>query len=189
MKKTVAALALAALAFPALAQDIEALTADTKKTVLPVVPKVMAAMQEAVGQKGVADAIPVCKDQAPKLIQEVRDATGWSIRRVTLKVRNPDRGTPDSWEEATLKEMDQKLAAGAKPETLEKAEVVKEGDKSYFRYAKALPVGDVCIACHGPAENLDPKLKAKLSESYPHDKALGYSRGDIRGILSVKRPL
>ena len=31
-------------ALPALAQDIAALTADTKKTVLPVVPKVVNAM-------------------------------------------------------------------------------------------------------------------------------------------------
>lgn len=187
--KTITAFALAALSFSAFAQDIETLTAETKKTVLPVVPKVLAAMQEAVGQKGVADAIPVCKEQAPKLIQEVRDATGWSIRRVSLKVRNPARGAPDDWEAATLRDMEQKLAAGSKPETLEKTEIVAEGGKSWFRYAKALPVADVCVACHGPAESLDASLKAKLSESYPHDQAVGYSRGQIRGILSVKRPL
>ena len=40
-----AALLIAAL--PVLAHDVGALTADTKKTVLPVVPKVVAAMQEA----------------------------------------------------------------------------------------------------------------------------------------------
>ena len=32
--------------------------------------------------QSVAGAIPVCKDQAPRLIKEVRDSTGWSIRRV-----------------------------------------------------------------------------------------------------------
>ena len=47
------------VALPALAQDVAALTADTKKTVLPVVPKVVNAMQEAVAAKGVAGAIPV----------------------------------------------------------------------------------------------------------------------------------
>ncbi|MBS1191234.1 MAG: cytochrome c family protein [Rhodocyclaceae bacterium] len=187
--KTTAAFALATLAFSAFAQDIDALTTDTKKTVLPVVPKVMAAMQEAVGQKGVADAIPVCREQAPKLIQQVREATGWSIRRVSLKVRNPERGQPDNWETATLQEMERKLAAGTKPETLEKSEIVQESGKSYFRYAKALPVADVCVACHGPAESMDGSLKAKLAETYPHDQAVGYSRGQIRGILSVKRPL
>lgn len=187
--KTIAAFALATLSFSALAQDVDALTAETKKTVLPVLPKVVGLMQETIGQKGVANAIPVCKDQAPKLIQEVREATGWSIRRVSLKVRNPERGTPDDWDSATLREMEQKLSAGSKPEALEKSEVVTEGGKSYFRYAKALPVADVCVACHGPADGLDANLKAKLSENYPHDQAVGYSRGQIRGILSVKRPL
>lgn len=183
------ALALAALSLSAQAQDIGALTAETKKTVLPVVPKVVSAMQEAVADKGVAGAIPVCKDQAPKLIQEVREATGWSIRRVSLKVRNPERGTPDGWETATLRELEEKLAAGAKPETLEKGEVVEEGGKAWFRYAKALPVAEVCLNCHGAAASLDPALKAGLAEHYPHDQAIGYSKGQIRGILSVKRPL
>jgi hypothetical protein len=72
------------------AQDVGALTAETKKTVLPVVPKVVNAMQEAVAEKGVAGAIPVCKDQAPRLIKEVRDSTGWSIRRVSLKPAIPN---------------------------------------------------------------------------------------------------
>lgn len=187
--RTIAAFALAALALPALAEDIDALAAETRKTVLPVLPKVVGAMKEAVKQNGVADAIPVCKEEAPKLIQEMRDATGWSIRRVSLKARNPERATPDDWEGATLREMEQQLAAGGKPDTLEKAAVVTEGGKSYFRYAKALPVADVCLACHGPAEGLDAGLKARLAESYPHDQATGYSRGQIRGILSVKRPL
>lgn len=187
--RTIATIALAILACPVFAQDLAGLTAETKSTVLPVVPKVVAAMQEAVGQKGVADAIPVCRDQAPKLIQELRESTGWSIRRVSLKVRNPERGTPDAWETATLKEMEKNLAAGPRPEAMEKAEIVQEGGKSYFRYAKALPVADVCVACHGPVEKMDAALKARLAESYPHDQATGYSRGEIRGILSVKRPL
>lgn len=187
--KTAISLALAVLSFAAQAQDVAALAADTKKTVLPVVPKVVSAMQQAVAEKGAAEAIPVCKEQAPKLIQEVREATGWSIRRVSLKVRNRERGLPDAWETATLQELEQKLAGGAKPEALEKAEVVDEGGKSYFRYAKALPVADVCLQCHGPADGLDPALRAKLSENYPHDQAVGYAKGQLRGILSVKRPL
>ncbi|HSG24175.1 MAG TPA: DUF3365 domain-containing protein, partial [Azonexus sp.] len=95
--KALLSISLLLAALPALAQDIGALTAETKKAVLPVVPKVVAAMQEAVAEKGVAGAIPVCKDQAPALIKEVRDSTGWSIRRVSLKARNAERATPDIW--------------------------------------------------------------------------------------------
>lgn len=187
--KTAVTFALATLSLSAVAQDIGALTAETRKTVLPVLPKVVGAMQQAVADKGVAGAIPVCKEQAPKLIQELRDATGWSIKRVSLKVRNAERGRPDGWETATLRELERKLAAGTRPETLEKGEIVEEGGKTWFRYAKALPVADVCLNCHGPVENMDPALQAKLSETYPHDQAVGYEPGQIRGILSVKRPL
>ena len=176
-------------AMPVLAQDVGALTADTKKTVLPVVPKVVNAMQEAVAEKGVSGAIPVCKEQAPELIKEKRKETGWDIRRVSLKTRNPERGTPDLWEAAVLADFDIRAANGEKPETLEKSEIVTIEGKPVFRYMKALPVGEVCLKCHGPADGLDAGLKAKLQENYPHDTATGFSQGQVRGALTVKRPL
>lgn len=188
MKKFLAvALLLAAL--PAHAQDVGALTADTRKTVLPVVPKVVSAMQEAVAELGVAGAIPVCKEQAPALIKEKRMETGWGIRRVSLKTRNAERGTPDLWEVRQLADFNIRAARGEKPETLEKSEIVHIDGKPVFRYMKALPVADVCLKCHGPVDGMEPGLRAKLSESYPHDLATGYASGQIRGALTVKRPL
>ncbi|MEY2633000.1 MAG: hypothetical protein RIR00_1654 [Pseudomonadota bacterium] len=188
MKQLIPALLLA-LAGPVLAHDLTALTAETKKAVLPVVPKVVSAMQEAVAAKGVAEAIPVCKEQAPQLIQEKRKETGWDIRRVSLKTRNAERGTPDIWEARQLADFNIRAGNGEKIETLEKSEIVDIDGKPTFRYIKALPVGDVCLKCHGPADALDPALKAKLGATYPHDQAIGYSKGQIRGALTVKRPL
>jgi hypothetical protein len=187
--KPLLALSLLAIALPALAQDLAALTADTKKTVLPVVPKVVAAMQEAVADKGVAGAIPVCKELAPELIKAKRAETGWDIRRVSLKTRNAERGTPDLWEVRQLADFNIRAALGEKPDTLEKSEIVQIDGKPVLRYMKALPVGDVCLKCHGAETSLDPALKAKLAESYPHDQATGYNKGEIRGALTVKRPL
>ena len=187
--KNLLPLSLLLAALPALAQDIAALTAETKKAVLPVVPKVVNAMQEAVADKGVAGAIPVCKEQAPELIAPKRKETGWDIRRVSLKSRNAERGTPDLWEARVLADFNIRAAHGEKPETLEKSEIVTLDGKPVLRYMKALPTGDVCLKCHGPAESLDAGLKAKLAESYPHDQATGYTKGQIRGALTVKRPL
>jgi hypothetical protein len=174
---------------PAFAQDIAALTAETKQAVLPVVPKVVGAMQEAVAARGVAGAIPVCKELAPSLIQEKRRETGWDIRRVSLKTRNAGRATPDAWEARQLADFNIRAGNGEKPETLEKSEIVQIDGKPVFRYIKALPTADVCLKCHGPSETLDAGLKATLAESYPHDQAIGYSKGQIRGGLTVKRPL
>lgn len=182
-------LTLLLAALPALAQDIGALTAETKKAVLPVVPKIVNAMQEAVAEKGVANAIPVCKEQAPALIKAKRQETGWDIRRVSLKTRNAERGTPDVWEARQLADFNVRAANGEKIETLEKSEIVNVDGKPVLRYMKALPVGDVCMNCHGAPENFDATLKAKLAENYPHDQATGYSKGQIRGALTVKRPL
>lgn len=66
---------------------------------------------------------------------------------------------------------------------------MKEGGVRYFRYIKALPVQAVCLNCHGAEANLAPAVKAKLAFDYPHDKAVGYAEGQVRGGLSVKRPL
>ncbi|UCV18895.1 Tll0287-like domain-containing protein [Ferribacterium limneticum] len=187
--KALLPVALLLAALPALAQDIGALTAETKKAVLPVVPKVVAAMQEAVAEKGVTGAIPVCKEQAPELIKAKRKETGWDIRRVSLKTRNAERGTPDLWEVRQLADFNIRAANGEKIDTMEKSEIVSIDGKQVFRYMKALPVGDVCLKCHGAADGMEAGLKAKLAESYPHDQATGYSKGQIRGALTVKRPL
>lgn len=187
--KTLVPLALLLAALPALAQDIGALTAETKKAVLPILPKIVSAMQESVAEKGVAGAVPVCKEMAPALVKEKRQETGWDIRRVSLKTRNPERATPDLWEVRQLADFNIRAANGEKPETLEKSEIVSIDGKPVFRYMKALPVADVCMKCHGPAAGLDAGLKAKLSEIYPHDQATGYTKGQIRGALTVKRPL
>lgn len=187
--KPLFALTLLFAALPAIAQDVPALTAETKKAVLPLLPKVTTAMQEAVAEKGVAGAISVCKELAPELVKAKRQETGWDISRVSLKPRNAERGTADLWEARQLADFNIRAANGEKPETLEKSEVVQINGKPVFRYAKALPVADVCLKCHGPADGLDASLKARLAENYPQDLATGYSKGQIRGALTVKRPL
>lgn len=172
------------------AQESGALLEETRKKALPVLPKVVKAMQQAVNDGGAVGAIPVCKVMAPQLLQEMRDQTGWSIRRVSLKTRNPATGTPDLWEVRQLADFNIRVAGGAKPETLETSEIITEANGSRtFRYMKALPVADVCLKCHGADTALPADLRAALAKDYPHDRATGYAAGDVRGALSVKRPL
>jgi hypothetical protein len=179
------------LATPLLwAQDADALLAETRKTALPVLPKVVKAMQSAVQEQGAIAAIAVCKEKAPQLLQEIRSQTGWDIRRVSLKTRNATTGKPDAWEVRQLADFNIRVANGAKPEQLEIGEIVSGYDgKRTYRYMKALPVAEVCQTCHGPADSLSSDLKAALASDYPHDRATGYATGEVRGALSVKRPL
>ncbi|MEF8709447.1 MAG: DUF3365 domain-containing protein [Candidatus Accumulibacter propinquus] len=172
------------------AQEEAALLADTRKTALPVLPKVVQAMQTAVSEQGPVGAISVCKEKAPQLLQDMRRQTGWNIRRVSLKTRNPATGTPDAWETRQLAGFNIQVANGAKPEQLEVGEVVTAPDgKRSYRYMKALPVVEVCLSCHGAVDSLSADLKTALARDYPHDRATGYATGQVRGALSVIRPL
>ncbi|MBI4754031.1 MAG: DUF3365 domain-containing protein [Betaproteobacteria bacterium] len=191
MNRLLATLLLSsAVVAPALAQDAQSLLQDTRKQALPVLPKVVGMMQDTVAEKGAAGAIPVCKEKAPTLLKQRADELGWGIRRVSLKIRNPERGTPDVWEARHLADFSARAAAGAKPETLEVGEVLTRADgKREFRYMRAIPVAEVCLKCHGDAATIAPDLKAELQKQYPQDQATGYSKGQIRGALTVRRPL
>jgi len=138
--------------------------------------------------KGPSGAIEVCQVKAPEMARNASAQTGWQIRRASLRNRNP-KGVPDAWERAALEEFDAKRAAGADPATLERAEVVTEGGVQWVRYAKALPTQQLCVQCHGPADRLGPGVQAKLAALYPDDRGTGFTPGQIRGGLFLKKPL
>jgi hypothetical protein len=135
------------------------------------------------------DAVGVCKRIAPSMASELSIKNGWRVSRVTLKPRNPLLGQGDSWEQAVLLEFDRRVAAGSKPEDLEAAIVVEEPTGKFVRYMKALPVAPMCLTCHGGANDIPPAVKATLSRDYPHDRATGYKAGEVRGAVTIKRPL
>lgn len=185
--KTLFAATLALTAFSAIANDA-ALIEETRKTALAIPPKLLQMVQEEIEKGDHHGAIAACNDKAPKMAAAASQNTGWAIRRVSLKNRNP-KAVPDAWERAALEDFDRRRAAGESGATLEKAEIVSEGDKRVLRYMKALPTQGICLNCHGAEDKLKPEVKARLAELYPNDKATGYSEGQIRGALTVKRPL
>ncbi|MCB1955372.1 MAG: DUF3365 domain-containing protein [Rhodocyclaceae bacterium] len=172
------------------AGEVDGLLERTRQEVLPVLPKVAGMMKHTVETEGVAAAIPVCKEKAPELMAEKAASLGWKIRRVSLKPRNAQRATPDAWEQAQLEAFDRRRAAGEDPKGIEVGEIVAAADGTrVFRYMKALPVAPVCVQCHGERDALAPELRAAIEQAYPQDRATGYAPGDLRGALSVTRPL
>lgn len=163
----------------------EAMLGEARKVATTLPPKLLVALQEEIAKTGPEGAISVCKDMAPKMAGEVSQQTGWKIKRVSLKARNDARAIPDAWEKAALEDFDKRAAAGESPAKLEKGE--KVGNE--YRFVKALPVQGLCLNCHGPADKLKPAVKAALNQHYPHDQATGYSEGQIRGVISVRKPL
>ncbi|MBK6742164.1 MAG: DUF3365 domain-containing protein [Hydrogenophilales bacterium] len=143
-------------------------------------------LKQAMTAGGPEAAIAVCKDKAPKIAADITQKTGMQVTRVSPKNRNPG-AVPDAWEAQALADLERRLAAGEKPETLDTWQVVDTPKGKVFRYAKGLPVGAVCLNCHG--ELITDGVKAKLATEYPNDKATGYKAGMLRGLISIKRPL
>lgn len=177
----------ALIATSALADEAQ-LLAEARSVAASVPPKLLAVLQEEIAKGGPEGAIDVCRVKAPQMAKEASERTGWSIRRVSLRNRNP-KAVPDAWERAALEEFDRRAAAGENPAMIEKGEVVVENGVRSYRYMKALPTQALCVACHGLADQLSPAVKAKLAQHYPNDRATGYSPGQIRGALTIRRAL
>ncbi len=169
------------------AEDFSKYQDESRAVALPFMKQLATANQKAISEGGPESAIKVCKDIAPQMAGDLSRQTGWRLTRVSLKVRNPLLGTPDAWEQKTLMEFDARVAKGEKLDSMEVAEIVQEPAGKSFRYMKAIPMQSGCVVCHGTVESVS--LKARLNEEYPHDKATGYNIGQIRGAVSIKRPI
>lgn len=152
-----------------------------------VPPQLLSVLQQEIAKGGPEGAIAVCREQAPAMAKAASERTGWTVKRVSLRNRNP-KAVPDAWERVVLEDFDRRRAAGEAPGTLERAEIVVEGNQSFMRYMRALPTIELCTQCHGPADRLSPAVKAQLAQLYPDDRATGYAVGDIRGAMTLKKP-
>jgi len=146
-------------------------------------------LQTALAGGDLGAGVAACSEHALTHAARVSLANGWRVTRVSLKPRNALLGTADAWEQEQLLQFDAAVAAGADPATLEAATVVNEPAGRYVRYIKALPTAGMCVTCHGPSDGLPDALKAALAERYPHDRAVGYAPGSVRGAVSIKAPL
>ena len=184
----VAALFAGATGF-ARANDLREMTDEARKVADALVGMVRGELVKAIETSGPLRAVVVCKYTVPEITSSVSRKTGWKVSRVSLRPRNPALGGPDIWEQAVLASFDQRQQRGEKAEALERAEVVTEPTGRYFRYMKALPVGQLCLSCHGGPENLTDAVRAQLASEYPFDRAITYKLGEVRGAVTIKRPL
>jgi hypothetical protein len=182
---TAAVIALLALQ-PALAEppspaaEAEALTARFQQ-------ELQAKLQAALASGGPVAAIAVCKDEAPAIASRLSRESGWQVRRIGTRVRNPMTGLPDAWEQQQLAECERAPAAGTDPAALARYAEIEEPWGLAQRYMRPIPVAPPCLACHGDPAQQPAELRAALSREYPHDAATGYAPGALRGAFSLKR--
>lgn len=148
------------------------------------------ALKTSITNDGPVAAVGVCKDVAPSIAANLSSQQGVQVKRVGTRVRNPNAGVPNGWQKEALSEFDARLAQGEKPADLEYWRVVDGAQgKRELRFAKAIVTQQLCVTCHGKAEDIPAPLLEKIRAEYPQDEAIGYRVGQLRGAVVVTRTL
>jgi len=163
--------------------EIEQALTDARQVSDELGGKLRGLLLREIEKGGFTNAVRVCSEVAQEITLRFNEQKGHHTRRVSLRYRNP-KNVPDPFEQRKLEEFDRlnrekKLAD-------EYFEVVKGEGQEYLRYMKPLILQPVCIACHGPRENIPAEVKLILEQKYPGDRATGFLVGDVRGAISVK---
>lgn len=161
---------------------------EARRTASLLLGHIRAELMREMERTGPIRSIVVCKYSVPEMTSALSRQTGMRVTRVSLRPRNRALGDADAWEQQALLDFERRVAKGEKAESLEVSEVVAEPVGRFFRYMKAIPMGQPCLACHGPAAQLSEGVRAQLATEYPHDRALNFELGQVRGGVSVKRP-
>ncbi|BBF94024.1 Tll0287-like domain-containing protein [Blastochloris tepida] len=146
----------------------------------------LGALKGAMEGIGPVGAVGFCHDEAPGIAADLSQRSGWTVRRTSLKPRNP-AAAPDAYERKVMEAFNAKIAAGAPAASLKQAEIVEQDGKRVFRYMQAIPTAELCLACHG--SELKPEVAAKIKELYPDDQATGFKPGDMRGAFTLSKTL
>lgn len=147
--------------------------------------RLMAAMTAG----GPPSAVQVCREEAPAIAARLSADSGWTVKRVGTRARNPSTGTPDAWESAQLDVFAAALARGEPASTLRRLEEVRTPAGRTRRYAQAIIAAGPCLVCHGDPTMQSAELKAALRLHYPLDQATGYREGELRGAFSLQQPV
>jgi hypothetical protein len=126
--------------------------------------------------RGPAEAISVCRIEAPRIASEHSPA-GVEVGRTSHRLRNPENA-PRSWVRPLL---DDYLSGAA---DLEPMALGLAGGR--VGYVEPILVQPLCLACHG--QTLAPSVADRIRELYPADQAVGFDAGDFRGVFWAEYP-
>ena len=131
-----------------------------------------ATLQSTIAARGAAQAIGVCRDEAPRIAARVAKEQGLSIGRTSLRLRNP-ANLPPRWAAEYVHGVAEQPAYFEGPER---------------RLGVLLPirVQPACLVCHGSLEDLAPGVREALADDYIEDRATGFREGDLRGWFWIE---
>jgi hypothetical protein len=142
--------------------------------------RLFARLNELIVEGGPANAIRVCRVEAPILARELGATHRVELGRTSLKLRNQGNA-PRAWMAAHLEATRGQQLGDVKPA------VFDLGDR--VGLLRPITVMQACTRCHGTAEVFEPEVTAELARFYPGDQATGFARGDLRGFIWAEVPL
>lgn len=132
---------------------------------------------------GPEGAVGFCSGNALMITDLLAKETGTSIRRVSLKHRNPANAA-DVAERSVLERWEKMVQEG---KTLPSYELKHLSDSRSVFYKPVIINNEACLKCHGEIAAGSPLFEA-LRSTYPEDKATGYKMGDLRGMIEIILP-
>ena len=148
--------------------------------------QLMGVLLKQIESGGTVSALNVCSDTAQILTNNFGLKKGVFVKRISFKNRNPNN-VPDEFETRGLKEFESKKNEGVLNSDTEHIEITTEDEHKYLRFMKPIFINTLCLRCHGTEENISPEVRETIKQRYPKDKATGYSVGDLRGAISIKK--
>ncbi len=166
----------------------EAQLAQARQAADAVMARVRGLLEQEMSRGGPAAAVEACAEKAQGATREEAAKSGLSVRRVSLRYRNP-ADAPDDYERAALERLAAEMKAKGLPPEVAEVVTPAGGGAAELRYLRPVVVAPHCLACHGQAADLAPGVAEILARRFPDDPATGYAAGDLRGAVSVRVPL
>lgn len=139
-------------------------------------------LKKVIKEEGIPAAIEYCSVQALPLTDSLSKKYGATIRRSSLKLRNP-ANAPDTLEKQLMEAYHYN-----QENKLPLEENVQRIGQEYFLYSKPIRIGSpLCLNCHGTAgKEIANETLPLIDSLYPDDRARNYTVGDLRGIWSIR---
>lgn len=147
--------------------------------------QLITALQKAIAEKGIAEAIAFCHVEALPILSEVSQKHNISIKRASTDFRNPlDKPTEDE-----LSILDA-YAYNSENDIKNEPNIQKFENGEVLLYTKAIQIPNgLCLNCHGdPETDINKETLEKIQKLYPEDKAKNHKIGDLRGMWSIRIP-
>ncbi len=138
------------------------------------------ALQKAIAEGSVLNAIDLCKTQAGTLTRDLGRTHNVDVKRIAVRYRNPANAV-NATEIQLFEDWSTQLSRGEEP-----AAVVLHEDGNQIWYG-AIRIGSpLCLQCHGEeGKDIAEATLAQLQSTYPEDRATGFAMGDLRGAWKI----